>query len=224
MGGNAKVAVNVPMGDTSAMQITAYHTAFGCFMDAVHDDGPRRARRTRLDRPLRKRRRRHDRPSGADLHPGCSPDRRDDRHRPDPGAAVVQWGRVHPLGSRPVLQQQRTELRPEPAGHRLRSHERDSHRGRLRRGHRRALLLRPELRVRADGGVLRDHLDRQRTGRSDGGRPLVRLRGEPQPGLQRSVRRSPRTRNSGRPRLRPPTTARRAWFPASRRATACRRC
>ena len=92
------------------------------------DDGPRRARRTRLDRPLRKRRRRHDRPSGADLHPGCSPDRRDDRHRPDPGAAVVQWGRVHPLGSRPVLQQQRTELRPEPAGHRLRSHERDSHR------------------------------------------------------------------------------------------------
>ncbi len=38
MGGNAKVAVNVPMGDTSAMRITAYHTAFGGFMDAVQPD------------------------------------------------------------------------------------------------------------------------------------------------------------------------------------------
>ncbi len=37
-GGNAKVAVNVPMGDTSAMRITAYHTAFGGFMDAVQPD------------------------------------------------------------------------------------------------------------------------------------------------------------------------------------------
>ena len=38
MGGNAKVAVNVPVGDTSAMRITAYHTAFGGFMDAVQPD------------------------------------------------------------------------------------------------------------------------------------------------------------------------------------------
>ena len=38
MGGNAKVAVNVPMGDSSAMRITAYHTAFGGFMDAVQPD------------------------------------------------------------------------------------------------------------------------------------------------------------------------------------------
>ena len=37
-GGNAKVAVNVPMGDTSAMRITAYHTSFGGFMDAVQPD------------------------------------------------------------------------------------------------------------------------------------------------------------------------------------------
>ncbi len=37
-GGNAKVAVNVPVGDTSAMRITAYHTAFGGFMDAVQPD------------------------------------------------------------------------------------------------------------------------------------------------------------------------------------------
>ncbi len=38
MGGNAKVAVNVPMGSTSAMRITAYHTAFGGFLDAVQPD------------------------------------------------------------------------------------------------------------------------------------------------------------------------------------------
>ena len=38
MGGNAKVAVNVPVGDAAAMRITAYHTAFGGFMDAVQPD------------------------------------------------------------------------------------------------------------------------------------------------------------------------------------------
>lgn len=38
MGGHAKVAVNVPVGDTSAMRITAYHTSFGGFMDAVQPD------------------------------------------------------------------------------------------------------------------------------------------------------------------------------------------
>ena len=38
MGGTAKVAVNVPMGDASAMRITAYHTSFGGFMDAVQPD------------------------------------------------------------------------------------------------------------------------------------------------------------------------------------------
>ncbi len=38
MGGSAKVAVNIPVGDTSAMRITAYHTAFGGFMDAVQPD------------------------------------------------------------------------------------------------------------------------------------------------------------------------------------------
>ena len=38
MGGAAKVAVNVPMGDASAMRITAYHTTFGGFMDAVQPD------------------------------------------------------------------------------------------------------------------------------------------------------------------------------------------
>lgn len=37
-GGSAKVAVNVPVGDTSAMRITAYHTTFGGFMDAVQPD------------------------------------------------------------------------------------------------------------------------------------------------------------------------------------------
>ena len=38
MGGSAKVAVNAPIGDTSAMRITAYHTTFGGFMDAVQPD------------------------------------------------------------------------------------------------------------------------------------------------------------------------------------------
>lgn len=38
MGGSAKVAVNVPVGDTSAMRVTAYHTTFGGFMDAVQPD------------------------------------------------------------------------------------------------------------------------------------------------------------------------------------------
>lgn len=38
MGGSAKVAVNAPIGDTSAMRITAYHTVFGGFMDAVQPD------------------------------------------------------------------------------------------------------------------------------------------------------------------------------------------
>lgn len=38
MGGQAKVAVNVPVGDKSAMRVTAYHTTFGGFMDAVQPD------------------------------------------------------------------------------------------------------------------------------------------------------------------------------------------
>ncbi len=38
MGGDARVAVNVPLGSTSAMRITAYHTSFGGFMDAVQPD------------------------------------------------------------------------------------------------------------------------------------------------------------------------------------------
>ncbi|MXX62894.1 MAG: TonB-dependent receptor [Holophagales bacterium] len=38
MGESAKVAVNVPVGDTTAMRITAYHTSFGGFMDAVQPD------------------------------------------------------------------------------------------------------------------------------------------------------------------------------------------
>ena len=37
-GGNAKVAANVPMGDTSAVRIAAYHTSYGGFMDAVQPD------------------------------------------------------------------------------------------------------------------------------------------------------------------------------------------
>ena len=37
-GGSAKVAVNVPVGDASAMRITAYHTTFGGFIDAVQPD------------------------------------------------------------------------------------------------------------------------------------------------------------------------------------------
>ncbi len=38
LGGSAKVAVNAPIGDASAMRITAYHTSFGGFMDAVQPD------------------------------------------------------------------------------------------------------------------------------------------------------------------------------------------
>ena len=38
MGGNAKVAVNVPVGDAAAMRVTAWHTSFGGFMDAVQPD------------------------------------------------------------------------------------------------------------------------------------------------------------------------------------------
>ncbi|MXW01956.1 MAG: TonB-dependent receptor [Holophagales bacterium] len=38
MGESAKVAVNVPVSDTTAMRITAYHTSFGGFMDAVQPD------------------------------------------------------------------------------------------------------------------------------------------------------------------------------------------
>ena len=38
MGGSAKAAVNVPVGDRSAMRITAWHTSFGGFMDAVQPD------------------------------------------------------------------------------------------------------------------------------------------------------------------------------------------
>ncbi len=38
MGGHAKVAVNVPTGDASAMRFTAWHASFGGFMDAVQPD------------------------------------------------------------------------------------------------------------------------------------------------------------------------------------------
>ncbi len=38
MGGETKVAVNVPVGDSAAMRITAYHTSLGGFMDAVQPD------------------------------------------------------------------------------------------------------------------------------------------------------------------------------------------
>ena len=38
MGGSAKVAVNVPVGARSAMRVTAYHTSFGGFNDAVQPD------------------------------------------------------------------------------------------------------------------------------------------------------------------------------------------
>jgi iron complex outermembrane receptor protein len=34
-GGSAKVAANVPLGDTSAMRVAAYYTAYGGFIDAV---------------------------------------------------------------------------------------------------------------------------------------------------------------------------------------------
>ena len=34
-GGNVKVAVNAPMGDTAAVRVAAYHTSYGGFIDAV---------------------------------------------------------------------------------------------------------------------------------------------------------------------------------------------
>jgi iron complex outermembrane receptor protein len=37
-GGTAKVAVNVPLGDTTAMRISAYYSSFGGYMDAVQPD------------------------------------------------------------------------------------------------------------------------------------------------------------------------------------------
>ncbi len=37
-GGSAKVAVNVPIGDTSAMRVAAYYTSYGGFIDAVQPD------------------------------------------------------------------------------------------------------------------------------------------------------------------------------------------
>jgi iron complex outermembrane receptor protein len=38
VGGHAKVAVNVPMGDTAAMRVAAYYTKYGGFIDAVQPD------------------------------------------------------------------------------------------------------------------------------------------------------------------------------------------
>ena len=38
IGGNVKVAVNMPIGDTAAMRITAYYTEIGGYMDAVQPD------------------------------------------------------------------------------------------------------------------------------------------------------------------------------------------
>lgn len=38
IGGNAKVAVNAPVGDNAAFRVTAYYTALGGFMDAVQPD------------------------------------------------------------------------------------------------------------------------------------------------------------------------------------------
>jgi len=38
IGGSAKAAVNVPIGDTAAMRIAAYYTQYGGFMDAVQPD------------------------------------------------------------------------------------------------------------------------------------------------------------------------------------------
>ena len=38
VGGGAKVAVNVPIGDTSAMRVTAYYNSIGGYMDAVQPD------------------------------------------------------------------------------------------------------------------------------------------------------------------------------------------
>lgn len=37
-GGSAKVALNVPMGETAAMRVSAYYTSYGGFMDAVQPD------------------------------------------------------------------------------------------------------------------------------------------------------------------------------------------
>ena len=37
-GGHAKVATNVPLGDSGAMRIAAYYTSFGGFMDAIQPD------------------------------------------------------------------------------------------------------------------------------------------------------------------------------------------
>jgi iron complex outermembrane receptor protein len=38
VGGSVKVAGNVPLGETSALRLTAYHTSYGGFMDAVQPD------------------------------------------------------------------------------------------------------------------------------------------------------------------------------------------
>ena len=38
VGGSAKAAVNVPIGDTAAMRIAAYYTKYGGIMDAVQPD------------------------------------------------------------------------------------------------------------------------------------------------------------------------------------------
>ncbi|HEX6159049.1 MAG TPA: TonB-dependent receptor, partial [Thermoanaerobaculia bacterium] len=38
VGGSAKIASNVPLGDTAAMRVTAYYTRFGGFIDAVQPD------------------------------------------------------------------------------------------------------------------------------------------------------------------------------------------
>ncbi len=38
IGGSAKAAINVPIGDTAAMRIAAYYTQYGGFMDAVQPD------------------------------------------------------------------------------------------------------------------------------------------------------------------------------------------
>lgn len=37
-GGSAKVAVNLPLGDTAAMRVAAYYTSYGGFIDAVQPD------------------------------------------------------------------------------------------------------------------------------------------------------------------------------------------
>ncbi len=38
VGGSVKVASNVPLGDTSALRVTAYYTSYGGFMDALQPD------------------------------------------------------------------------------------------------------------------------------------------------------------------------------------------